>query len=811
MQLVFKRIIRAISCLTCLIFISVNYSFPLGTMPVTEKPYIKKEWEAAGRKRFAAKWDECPIGFDPFSRPENFVARPDTLPDGISEIRYADYNKIPSAWKKSPFFRNVLLKDHKYKNIQNAQYNEIENILLYAFRYYRSMEAKIPQKLLDVRIDDFVVNEEGGEIPISRIEKYNTGKYSLVIHPKFVRAWADILINDIWMKYNKTYAGADLSQKSEVQFVSLAWGIFFRIAKHEMTDLKKRTKVSKGLFRGHLTSYPPDDSEDSLFSSPELFENAKEIEANHISGRYAPVNDAFWLWFLGSYCFADPARYDNNIFSARIDWIFNSKAARRDQLPNEFPVLKEENERKETRLLEWSKSLALNVNYLFFSRHYITAKNGGIVDKRKKNLLRLYEMVARNLLQKYKKSGDGAVNALNLLKALEYNLPVYIAAGFRYSAANKGAKPLEHEDIETSLKADKIKKMDKYLDEVIKLLSMEIVGSVIDHNFLNIRDKLVAEGAMADVEQFVSDALYHYYGSSSGFLENQDALKSIKGYMRARIRDGKIDAVFDSTGKDPGVGSEADERRALNKIISEHAVRIRDMFGSGKVHEPDEKKKTFILNSVNLLHKTDIELLIPFSSLKLLPEVEEAIKRMNRIMRANGMQVLVNEYYGPDNLLRHLTEKKNEVKKIVIIDSSTRSYLSGLLAREGEADKIGAFRGARILNFMNLSASSRWQNTARSQAQILMTAILSRLIEKDSEYYNDIKSLLIDLLSDTFVSGNVDVSRFIDNLACEEDPSTGISAIMERLRYFVAQRRAISLVKTLHKELLSMEYFWTFA
>ena len=536
--------LKIISILVSLLLSTNTIVYSLGTMPVTEKPHIKKEWDAAGRKLFAARWTECTIAFDPYYKPIEFMGEPGPRPAGISAIKKANYKQMPESWKKSSFFQEVLIKNRNYEKINYGEIKEVEQLLVKAFKYYRSHEAQIPQELVDIKIDYFEVKEEAGEVPISRIEKYEDGTYALVIHPTFARTWADLLINDIWIKYDGFVDKKQPQKKQNPRYVSLAWGIFYRIAKHEMSDLDKKTKVSKGDYRGHLTSYPETEDMDSLLSEPLFFENPNEEEANNISGNYAGINDSIWLWFLGSYCSEDPVRYDNETLKKRIDWIFTSKVARKNSLHKEFPLLNEN-----LNLRGWAKALALNINHEYFSRENIRALNGGVLKRKEKNLIIFYKNIARYLVTKKNRKQLSGQKEQEVLKIIQNNLPDYVAAGFNYAIDNGGVKPTSLQDIESKLKNKNIKGVDVQLDGLMKYLAINIIKTTINENFLHIRDKLLYSGASTEVDQFVSDAFYHCFGEKVYFLTTNGAEKKIREYIKALSRESTENKYLYATGK----------------------------------------------------------------------------------------------------------------------------------------------------------------------------------------------------------------------------------------------------------------------
>ncbi|MCX5679907.1 MAG: hypothetical protein NTZ95_04545, partial [Candidatus Omnitrophica bacterium] len=99
---------------------------------------------------------------------------------------------------------------------------------------------------------------------------------------------------------------------------SLAWGIFYRVAKHEMADIYKETLGRKG--GGHLNK------KDIQAGYTNMYPNdVDELFANKIGGKYNIINDGLWMWFLGSYCFGNSTRYNKNILEGRLRWFFGEE------------------------------------------------------------------------------------------------------------------------------------------------------------------------------------------------------------------------------------------------------------------------------------------------------------------------------------------------------------------------------------------------------------------------------------------------------------------------------------------------------
>ncbi|MBI5124341.1 MAG: hypothetical protein HZA72_02870, partial [Candidatus Omnitrophica bacterium] len=284
---------------------------------------------ALGQKWFAIKRGPGAIDFDAV-KPFPFRGRAPMVEWADFNVK-TDYNNPPAGWDK-----NKLLEIRDLKK---------------AFEYFRDYEAQIPAELLlDIEVGRFDVDLAKGELPITCIEK-RKGRYALVIHEDFARMWNDIRNNDVWFNYT--------FPDGKTRTLSVAWGIFFRIAKHEMGDLDKLGLYPKS--EGHINFYPfPVAGREGTYK---VLGKDKELIANAIGGRYNIANDAIWAWFLGSYCFTNLTRYDNNILEERLNWFFEGKDAQEMNLNLEFPNLL-----PDRKVREHAKKLTLGINYRYFAK-----------------------------------------------------------------------------------------------------------------------------------------------------------------------------------------------------------------------------------------------------------------------------------------------------------------------------------------------------------------------------------------------------------------------------------------------------------
>jgi len=200
----------------------------------------------------------------------------------------ADYDNLPNGWESNPILK--------------------ETSLVKAFEMFRDTEAKIPAEALIIKEGYFYVDEAKGELPLAAIEDNGNGTYTLIIHTKFVQMWNHIRANDVWRKVRLS------PLKHDVRVASLAWDIFYRVAKHEMQDLVKINGKAKqeDPYRAHISNL-----------AGQLSVSSNEELANGIGGRYSLSNDAGWMWFLGSYCFGDATRFSNQTLQKRLEWFLH--------------------------------------------------------------------------------------------------------------------------------------------------------------------------------------------------------------------------------------------------------------------------------------------------------------------------------------------------------------------------------------------------------------------------------------------------------------------------------------------------------
>ncbi|MDD5174135.1 MAG: hypothetical protein PHV48_04850, partial [Candidatus Omnitrophica bacterium] len=321
---------KIVSVIVLCAFLVNDLAYGLGTMPgstQTQPGGTVEEAFALGQKRFAANVGpgvrELTEAINAFKAPapEFFPKEIPKVP-GVKFVE-VNYNRLPKGWENNGIYKIEDIKE--------------------AFEYFHKNEARIPDDLLPIEVGTFTVEE--GQLPFTCIEN-RSGRHVLVIHKDFVRMWNDLRKNDVWFEHT--------FPDGEKRTLSLAWGIFYRAAKHEMGDISKITSLPKSL--GHFNYYPGLDEIQFIGGSPE-----DELRVNLIKGRYNILNDAMWAWLLGSYCFNDNTRYNNVTLKDRLTWFFDGRDAQERKLNLEFPNLLVDRRAREDAI-----QLALGINYKFF-------------------------------------------------------------------------------------------------------------------------------------------------------------------------------------------------------------------------------------------------------------------------------------------------------------------------------------------------------------------------------------------------------------------------------------------------------------
>jgi len=346
-----KKYSALISTLALIFFsfnvVVIDFAFALAPRIASQDPDEIERIYAGGQKLFAAM--RGPGSELPLRAYKPGWQRPAKVEGGEPVVRGLDFDGIDYASIPEGWYKNLILSK--------------TTDLVRAFKIFKEDEARLSYNY-GVTEGYWELKKGGdGEIPICRWERHNvTGQWTLVIHPDFIRMWKDIRENDVWFEYT--------FPDGKTRTVSLAWAIFYRVAKHEMTDLDMRLRTAKGSGLGHITS--------GDVSSGHVFVSQDEESANRIGGRYALVNDAIWMWFLGSYCFPGySAKYNSNVARARYLWFlgsykgYNSKNLNAKAVElgfnKEFPDLISDSDARDRAI-----DIAVAVNHRFYSKYIRT-------------------------------------------------------------------------------------------------------------------------------------------------------------------------------------------------------------------------------------------------------------------------------------------------------------------------------------------------------------------------------------------------------------------------------------------------------
>ena len=353
-----KRIVsnRVLALAVLVTFLFNDICFGLATQPGSTQPGTRDGMYALGQKLFGAKVGPGAIDFNTYDRSRGFVGqelleRSDGQPYITATNNYktkfvpADYNNLPKGWENNPILQ--------------------ETDLIKALEMFRDKEAFLSPLNLEIKEGWFPVNEGEGELPIAQLVPMPNGKYVLVVHTDFVKMWNYVRENDVWFE-------VDMAPGNR-RTVSVAWGLFYRLAKHEMADLSSRDVTFKSL--GHIV-YNLDKAQPD------------EGLANAIGGNYALFNDAIWMWFLGSYAFEDTTRYNNRTFLERARWFFEGKASQKLGLHLEFPNLLKDTDDRMVAM-----AFAFAINYNFFNRPGIQAPELREVREETGRFVREYDMM----------------------------------------------------------------------------------------------------------------------------------------------------------------------------------------------------------------------------------------------------------------------------------------------------------------------------------------------------------------------------------------------------------------------------------
>jgi len=345
---------KIISLTVAILFLVNNISYALNVQPGSLNPAVRNDMYDGAQQLWRAKVGPGGTWLDRVLsklQSRKFIGEK-------PEIENMTFNSSPEyypvSWKKNPILRKTDLIE--------------------ALEYFRDNEAQIPAELLEIK-EVYYELEKGreGELPLMRIEEYQYGletRHRLAVHTKLVQMWNHIRKNDVWFDYK--------FENGETRTISIAWGIFYQMAKHEMADLGKNGMFSYSPYRmtekgevekvynepkggGHLGWYVEK-------GKKKIKEERDEVIANQIGGRYNMINSDILFWFLQSYCFYDSTRYNNRTFRKRMQWVFSRAGSEEGA-----SFLKEFSKLSQTWFSSFKENqenllLTQAINYHFFSR-----------------------------------------------------------------------------------------------------------------------------------------------------------------------------------------------------------------------------------------------------------------------------------------------------------------------------------------------------------------------------------------------------------------------------------------------------------
>ncbi|MFH1877891.1 MAG: hypothetical protein ABH883_03700 [Candidatus Omnitrophota bacterium] len=241
----------------------------------------------------------------------------------------------------------------------------------------------------------------------------------------------------------------------------------------------------------------------------------------------------------------------------------------------------------------------------------------------------------------------------------------------------------------------------------------------------------------------------------------------------------QIDKFYEETSEGGDLGLENDIERQEAKDIFKLAELI------DKEVLDKEVKEIYISASISLTEqvKNDIRML----------------KERNIIIRD----------YDSNNLKNMLPSKPDKIKRLFIVDDSSKDFLENFLK---EDCNVSAFCNVRVLH---MKFPAEYLSTAHKtfeQSKALMIAILARLLEEGKAGNLIVKRLLWKMIDNNMALDRTEMIKFINRVDTNEDNATTLlKDIRERIEYFLSDHRAINLVNQLRIDYLRVKEFWIYA
>lgn len=327
-----NAMLKRISCgVFAALFLINDVAYGLSPMPGSEIPPTQNKMAAMARDTLLARKDP---GIVPViermraSRPSPAAKLPELK--GVRPVK-VDWENPPKEWKNNPMLAMTDLVEALQHYMDNESHSEHGRITV----------VKTPLHV-----------DKG--IPLAEYEETRmpdgSMRYRLLVNESLCKAWEDMRKNDIWFTY--------VLPSGEERVVSVAYGIFNWIAKHEATDLRKLD-----FERGILT---PKDGARGHITRGETEPERSEETANYIGGNYTMPTIAIKLFFFGAYCaYSDAHRHDSNTFLAEIGSWFDEN---RPESYEEFPALV-----RDPRARQEAFALADYIRARYFSRPGVRA------------------------------------------------------------------------------------------------------------------------------------------------------------------------------------------------------------------------------------------------------------------------------------------------------------------------------------------------------------------------------------------------------------------------------------------------------
>lgn len=314
--------------LTCLIMIIAllvsNTSYGLNVSPGVESPITRGNMQKMARVMWAEKNTPGEIGV---------LAK--ELSEKIENKEFSGY--VPRIDNIGQIHSALLENDPGF-SMRNGMTTDPEEAIRDYCKFNTYFAEALATGTFSILTRNYGYAAADGEIPLCRLEGTGPDNCRLVMHNDFNDRLKDIQKKNIRFDYN--------FDDDETKEVNIAEGLLDRVKRHYVRDTEKDYKgyLKKG---GHLVSTKKKLSD--------------ERNANDINGRFSFINDAIFLWFLGSYCFEDSTRYNNDLLKNRLYMFYANKE--KFDFKNQFPNLNDDN-------IDAAIDLALYINHCYFGRRH---------------------------------------------------------------------------------------------------------------------------------------------------------------------------------------------------------------------------------------------------------------------------------------------------------------------------------------------------------------------------------------------------------------------------------------------------------